>query len=1091
MMQTGLQRIPSMHLHLPRAPRAALTLGLALLAGCSGGGGSASQGGFQLVSISVPEGGVWPINKRIDLVFNAEVDLSSVVAGSTLQLKSIDGSGASAFYELAYKTDPDTSVVDKTTLVIQPFCPLLGDLSDAGLEPGSKHYQIYVPGVDDSLSTIKSVSGGKLQLSQTRSFFTPASLDPALVFDDTQVGPPTFLPEGTFVRLGDGTEIPFVFSGTQYELPVELPLNFYRDPASHVEYLVQINQAVDPSEENLNDDRVRLEVLDDLGTWQPFETLVALESNCALDAPGAVLRLTPVGILPQDAEVRAVLVSGFSDLVGEQSPADQANFISPTVTVAFASLDPADDAADEVYEDFVFPGGPPGSFQDTTATFDTPPAVWAGGELSAAFDFQGTGGPGGTFDWHTPPGLFNFSTDLQQITGGPGGVATTQVTVLNGQLDVNDLFVQAGSVVRIQPGNNPLIISATGDVIIEGTLDLRGFDAKPVFTLLTPNLPEPGALGAAGGGRGGTGSPLTSASDAKGGDGEGAFGAEGAGGKGGETGFHPTGKQERRGAGGGGGRFGPDMVPADELGEAATAGGPGHEDGGGALSGGSFPAQGGLPGTGPFLDSNPDNNFFGSKAVFSPEGALLEVVGGEIPLALAGAGGGAGGDAIEGASFPTIPFFTLPGPVYKDAKGAGGGGGGGQVQIIALGRIIFRAGGRILSGGGNGNQGESTVGAFHIAGSSGGGSGGHIILQSATQIDFTDGGLNPAAEEFIQARGGVGGIDVDETGPLLTSGGGNGGPGVVQLHVPDPNPATAVGTELESSIRVLNLADIDVVAQPPGEILIPTFGARSKARSIWIPLGSATEAPGGGDDPLLFAFDGTDEDRLSLTAGQILTVGQVVPPLPPLLGPETLASAAPGPFVDLDGFTLVLSEPSLLPLIGDAATATEPSDDIYLRNPALMRNFLLRLSSLSASQDFDVASATYSDANLVLRLTVSTAAGSLETFIAAQGGPANVDYELIPRFFRARTGAVQDLIPDTGFVKILFQAAAAGPEGLPVEDPPLVDWTPDVGDLSLATPGEIQFFRWEVEFNLDSAGAGLTVDTEPISLEFLRVPFSF
>jgi hypothetical protein len=1079
-----------MHVSLPRALRATFTLGLALFAGCSGGGGSsASQGGFQLLSFSVPEGGVWPINKRIELVFNAEVDLSSVIAGSTLQVKSIDGSGASAFYEIAFKVDPVTSVVDQTTLVIQPFCPLEGDLSDAGLQPGGTHYEIYVPGADDSLSTIKSENGGKLQLSQTRTFFTPASLEPAVVFDDTKIGPPTFLPEGTFVRLGDGTEIPFVFSGTEYELPVDLPLNFYSDPASHVEYLVQINQAVDPSDENLNDDRVRLEFLNG-ATWQPFDTLVELESNCALDSPGAVLRLTPIGILPQDTEVRAVLVAGFSDLVGEQNLSDQADFFSPTVEIAFASLAPADQGADEAYEDFVSSAGPPTSFQDTTAIFDTPPAKWAGGELSAAFDFVGTGGPGGTFDWHTPVGTSTFSTDLQPITGGPGGVATTQVTVLNGQLDVNDLWVRPGSVVRVLAGDKPLTIIATGDVIIEGTIEISGFDAKDVFTLLTPNQPELGALGPAGGGQGGTGSPLTSASDPQGGPGDGAFGAEAAGGRGGETGYDgsPTDQQLRRGAGGGGGRFGPDF--GTEAGEMATAGDPGHPLGKGALSGGSAPAQGGQPGTGPFLDGDPGNDFFGNKAVFLAS-VLTDVVPGELGIALAGAGGGAGGDSIEGDSFPTIPF-VLPGPVYKDRKGAGGGGGGGQLQVIALGRIIFRPGGRILCGGGDGGQGESAAGAFHLAGSSAGGSGGHVILQSATQIDFTNGGTTLVAEEFVQARGGIGGID-DGTQylPAKLSGGGNGGPGVVQLHVPDPNPETAVGTDPTSSIRLVQADDLPEVTRPTGQILIPTFGARSKARSIWIPVGSAAENPGGGTDPLKFAFDGTDEDDVSLTAGHVLTVGEVVVALPPILGPETLGSAAPSAFVDLDGFTLVLSEASLQPLIGDPGTATEPSNDIYLRNPALLRNFLLRLSSGGNTQDFDVASATYSDTGIVLRLTVSTAGGSLESFIDLEGGPANVDYELIPRFFRAQTGGVKDVIPDTGFVKILFQATGAGPEGEPIEGLPVVDWTPDIADLSAQPAGAIQFFRWEVEFNLDSAGAGLTVDTEPISLEFLRVPFSF
>jgi hypothetical protein len=281
---------------------------------------------------------------------------------------------------------------------------------------------------------------------------------------------------------------------------------------------------------------------------------------------------------------------------------------------------------------------------------------------------------------------------------------------------------------------------------------------------------------------------------------------------------------------------------------------------------------------------------------------------------------------------------------------------------------------------------------------------------------------------------------------------------------------------------------LEDLTNPPGQVLIPVFGARSKARSIWIPIGEAGAAPGGGADPVLFDFGGTVEDPLALDAGQVLTTDEVVDPLAPILGPETLGSAAPDPFVDTDGFTLVLSSDSLQPLITDAGT---PSNDIYLRNPALLRSFTLRLTSVSNEQEFDVASAVYSDAGTVLRVLVSTAAASLESFVDSSGGPSNVSYELVPRFFRVQTGTTRDLLPDTGFVKVLFQATGAGIDGGPDEQNPLVDWTPDASELNAVPEGSLRFFRFEVEFNLDSAGAGLTVDTEPISLEFLRLPFSF
>ena len=51
--------------------------------------------------------------------------------------------------------------------------------------------------------------------------------------------------------------------------------------------------------------------------------------------------------------------------------------------------------------------------------------------------------------------------------------------------------------------------------------------------------------------------------------------------------------------------------------------------------------------------------------------------------------------------------------------------------------------------------------------------------------------------------------------------------------------------------------------------------------------------------------------------------------------------------------------------------------------------------------------------------------------------------------------------------------------------------TADVSQLSAQAPGALQFLRFEVEFDLDALDAGVSGDTEPISLDFLKVPFLF
>ncbi len=1076
-------------------------VGAAFLSACSGGGGSSpAQGGFQLVGISFQDGEPLEINAQIELTFNGDVSLASIDTGSTLQIRSIDGSGAPAFFSAAYKTDPATGLAVTDTIVIQPFCPLLGDFSDAGFQPGGILYELFVPGTDASPFTITSIAGAPLEITQRRTFVTPDSMLPAAVFEDTVLGPPAFVPffpddsPATFVRLGDGTEVPFAFNGSTHELDAtdSLPLNLYSDTDSTVTYIVQLNQPVDPSANNLNDDRVRIEFLDGAGQWQAFQTLVELESNCKLGLPGAVLKLTPLGILPQDSQIRITIVAGFTDLKGLDSvDADQTDFFSPTAELDFASLAPADDGADELIENFLLSGEMAGSFEDTEATFDTPVASWENGALTSAFDFQGTGGPGGDFDWITPLGAINFSTVFEEITGGKDGDPLQTIPVVNGVIDINDMTVAAGTTLRVEPGGNPLTIVLTGDLRIDGIIDISGYDAKQVGTLFTPNFPEPGAAGCATGGMGGVGSFLTNASTPSGGIGDGPFGIANAGGQGGEAGHDPTSdKQKRRGAGGGGGRFAADVIGSTTPGLIVEQGDIGHPQGTGGISGMS-PPIGGLPGFGPFLDGDPTNDFFGQAGEFlGPGGSLSGIIQGELVIPWAGYGGGAGGDAVQASTFPTIPF----GPPYKDKKGAGAGGGGGQLRIICLGKVIFGLSGQILCDGGDGATGENVLGFDHIAGSSGGASGGHVIIESAEQIDFTDGGAANVPRIVISAVGGVGGIPKSTADQW--SGGGNGGPGLIQYHVRESDPSIAVGTSLTSDIVIPSLpgTTLDSMSEPGGIVLVPNFGARSKARSRWIPLGAAAQIPSGGEGQVFFTFDGIESDDGSSDQGKILTTNEmptaVAPILPdPVLAPEVLGTAAPDPFVDASGFTLVLSQPSVQVLIDDAGT---PSDDIYLRNPALLKNFILRLQGSTNTKDFDIVSAAYDDAAVSLTLTVDPAGGSLEAFVTGQGGPSSVDYEVRPRYFRVKTGLAQDSLPDTGFVKILFQATTAGTDGQPDGDNPVVDWTADPTKFNTVPAGDLDFFRFEVEFNLDaSGGGGLTVNTEPISLEFLRLPFGF
>lgn len=434
--------------------------------------------------------------------------------------------------------------------------------------------------------------------------------------------------------------------------------------------------------------------------------------------------------------------------------------------------------------------------------------------LGAVLIGTGTPDPTSEFDWTISAGeIFIFSTVSQTIVSSP---PQFQQTALNGIVSVRNFTIEAGGRLVIQ-GPNPMLLCASGQVVIGGKLSVDGSSSLGVSRLNKTQVPEIGALGQGGGGRGGTGSPLTSASSPVGGNGFGAFGVPDTGGQGGEAGWTLSGLiAERRGSGGGGGVFGANQkTPLQGVGTFnqsvigldAEPGFDNKSAANGALSG-PGPALGGAPGPGPFLDGSKQNDFFGTMFVGESGGSAGSFVQGELRQPWAGAGGGAGGDANRPKNSTTYPgSWSIGG----DEKGAGGGGGGGSLRILSLGPIVFGPTGEISANGGNGGTGENTIFLNRVGGGSGGGSGGHIILETADHIDLTQ-ALGPA----VRALGGQGGGGINGLGGavLKTSGskqtkprkdacpdgyptvapnaclghvdgaGGDGGPGLIQFHTP-------------------------------------------------------------------------------------------------------------------------------------------------------------------------------------------------------------------------------------------------------------------------------------------------------------------
>jgi len=492
------------------------------------------------------------------------------------------------------------------------------------------------------------------------------------------------------------------------------------------------------------------------------------------------------------------------------------------------------------------------------------------------------------------------------------------------------------------------------------------------------------------------------------------------------------------------------------------------------------PAQGGLAGPPAFTDDDLGNNFWGLRPLTDSEGRLKGIVRGELERLHAGSGGGGGGDAFDRANF--LPGNWGPG---SDQKGGAGGGGGGGLHIQALGRIVFGDGGLMRSNGGAGARGEQNPSNRNSIGATGGsGSGGHIVLESATQIDFTRGGTVIGLRDRVEALGAEGTRRIG-SGSDDVAQGGRGGGGLIQLHVPDPlNP---IGTDENASIRVPLAAagaedPLDEIVSPQPVVLIPTFGPRSQALSSWIPIAGADQGQQGGTDLVRFRFDGTD------AGGFIETVDGAVVENEPLLE-GVLGEAAR---IDVSGTTLILDRTALL----FRDDGEEPPNDLYLRTPALLEGYLVRLETPFPSEirrDFPVTSARYDEGRPIapderLFLTIAPRGGETLADLEARGATS---YRLIPRFFTTIVDGRRDVLPEGSSVRILFEATGADPLGRPDEDSILVPPTPDVSRFNDLDPGALRFFRFRVDFRLVGQGELLPADVRPPALEMLKLPFVF
>jgi hypothetical protein len=435
------------------------------------------------------------------------------------------------------------------------------------------------------------------------------------------------------------------------------------------------------------------------------------------------------------------------------------------------------------------------------------------------------------------------------------------------------------------------------------------------------------------------------------------------------------------------------------------------------------PPVGGRPGPGPFTDRDPANDFWGTLTTLGGN-----VIRGELDRTWAGAGGGGGGNAIVSNHFPTTPFDPT-----GDEKGAGGGGGGSGVTLFALGPIVFGTAGRIDASGGTGGGGENSLQSgdiTHIGGGSGGGSGGHVVLESSSRIDFSQCSATTTPPGGVYALGGEGGAGKNDIGGARPSGiqmppqldalppnsypsatapcgvvqgqagyeftnslgdpqsyadfpyvvicaGGDGGPGIVQLHTPSPsdvippqNPGDSIYTIIQpppvSSLPATGVPSYRTINDPSRwSSMFPSWGLHSRATSTWSPI---------------------------------------VPDPHGLRLPPIRSAARPS-----------ATEPREIVIGGDAV------EDLYLRYPSLLAGADLRITG--DGEPRRIATATWDEDTSELRLALEASSSLLHG--------TDVEIEIQPRVRPGFARSIEAKLPNDLCVRVELQVAPAAADGGP------------------------------------------------------------
>lgn len=863
----------------------------ATLVGCSGGG-SATTGGiktggdFIVLQTEPSDNGALFLNDSIRIDFSNPVNLDSANLNTfSFEVRDQIGNlvtepvGGNFVLE---RSPGDAAVGRRLSFV--PRLPTNSSFTNGSFRPG-RTYTVSLVGGDRVTGTVLRDAAGKgLRDAATFRFSTADGTSPGQLFRNGVAGGP----RRTSLAITPTPDTNGVVLNKLGAPPLEIRLGFDQ-PLNPSAVNVPIGLDLNPLVRNESSrGRVFLEYDDAdpaLGAnrWIPAD--VELESN---SLAGATVLLRPVGVLPNNATVRVIVLETLEDISGESN----VNNASYQRTFGTFETKPAyDQQFAGLVDDFLT-----ASPVDFSAPFAEPFAEVGPGYVKAGFAFEGTPT---NLEFEPEPVETILNTNFTQVTPKVGAA----YNVSGGVFNFKNVTIGAGKAVRGQ-GSNPMVWLISGTLDVAGVLSVRGGNGKLVDSAGNANVPKDGGIGVCGGGDGGKGSPSAVIRDLAGQTGNGPSQVAGNGGLGGSLACTAG---CVRGSGGGGGSLAtqgdpnykqklvpvgsapvPNPVPIFQ--QQVGIGGPGCGGAAGTLT---RTLSGAAPGVTVFTDARADNNFWGSGLDRSRN---LRITG-ELSVPVGGGGGGGGGDLSYNSNC-NIDDVTFD----NDSSGGGGGGGGGVLIVKALGPIVIRSTGSITADGGHGGGGEPS-GSSGKGGGGGAGAGGMVVLMSATRIeinvrgtgtnftyqqnnyDFSvsaDGGIcrtgtfgSPVVLNKYPASGvAVQSGTVYDAAPL----GGLGGMGVVQLMTPPGTGTDGTNTIFDDNIIVLqngvvqtgsakrtllawrgypnelgdgvddsgaltNINDNEGDIRPAPILLPVPFASKSRLRSHWIDTGSTVRRP--------------------------------------------------------------------------------------------------------------------------------------------------------------------------------------------------------------------------------------------------------